>query len=121
MTAYRKTQSKFRNLLMERESGCQLCNLTIPALLVASHIVPWAIADEFQKVDLNNGIVLCVSHDALFDRGYISFDDNGKILISSQLPPSEFERLRINKHISINILPEQHRYMRIHRASIQTI
>lgn len=119
MAAYRKTQSKFRSLLLERESGCQLCNLSIPSLLVASHIVPWAIADESQKVDLNNGLLLCISHDALFDKGFISFDDIGQIIISDNLPSSEYERLQINKQMRININQHQQRYMRIHRAEIQ--
>lgn len=119
MTTYRRTQSKFRSRLLDRETGCQLCNLSIRSLLVASHIVPWAIADESQKMDLNNGLLLCVSHDALFDKGFISFDETGKILISKRLPSSEFERLQINNHMAINMLPEQERYMRIHRAAME--
>jgi len=119
MTAYRKTQSEFRSRLLEREPGCQLCNLSIPSLLVASHIVPWAIADEAQKVDPDNGLLLCVSHDALFDKGFISFDEDGRILISDELPPSEFERLRIDERMAIEILPGQEKYMRVHRAAMR--
>ncbi|MFC6040521.1 HNH endonuclease [Paenisporosarcina macmurdoensis] len=120
MTAYRKTQSKFRSRLLDRESGCQLCNLSIPSLLVASHIVPWAIADESQKVNLNNGLLLCISHDALFDKCFISFNEDGQILISDELPSSEFERLHINEQMIIDLLPEQEQFMRIHRAAIRT-
>jgi hypothetical protein len=120
MTAYRKTQSKFRTQLLSRESGCQLCNLSTPSLLVASHIIPWAISNETQKVDGNNGLLLCISHDALFDKGYISFKEDGQILISVQLPFSELERLHINDQMSIDLLPEQEQYMRIHRASLRS-
>lgn len=119
MTAYRKTQTKFREQLLNRENSCQLCNLSIPSLLVASHIIPWAISDENQKVDLDNGLLLCISHDALFDKGFISFKEDGQILISSNLPSSEFERLNINETMSINILPGQEKYMRFHRAEIR--
>lgn len=118
MTVYRKTQSKFRNRLLERESGCQLCNLSVSSLLVASHIVPWAISDNIQKTDLNNGLLFCISHDALFDKGYISFNKNGDIIISNGLPTSEFDRLNINEKMSINLPIEQEQYMRIHRLSI---
>lgn len=120
MTAYRKTQAKFRSQLLDRESGCQLCRLSLPSLLVASHIVPWAIADESQKADHNNGFLLCVFHDALFDKGYISFNEKGQILISDELPSSEFERLHISEQMTINILPEQEEYLRFHRATIRT-
>lgn len=119
MTAYRRTQSKFRSQLLQRQSGCQLCNLTIPSLLVASHIVPWAIADESQKIDLDNGLLLCISHDALFDKGFVSFDENGQIIISTVLPPSEFKRLQIDRNMSISLTPQQEKYMRMHRDTIR--
>lgn len=119
MTAYRKTQSKFRIKLLDRESGCQLCNLSIPSLLVASHIVPWAVANESQKVNLNNGLLFCITHDALFDKGFISFNEVGQILISDDLPFSEFERLHVNDQMFINILPEQEQFMRIHRNAVR--
>lgn len=118
MSAYRKTQSKFRSQLLKLHSGCQLCKLTIPSLLVASHIVPWAIADESQKIDLNNGLLLCISHDALFDKGFISFDKKGQIIISTQLPPLEFAKLQIDDQMRISLSPKQEKYMRIHRATL---
>ena len=51
-------------------------------LLVASHIKPWSISDANEKLDIHNGLLMCPNHDKLFDRGYISFDDTGRILIS---------------------------------------
>lgn len=120
MTTYRKTQSQFRSLLLKRETGCQICNLSIPSLLIASHIIPWAIADETQKIDLNNGLLLCISHDALFDKGFISFDENGKIIISNELPRLEFERLQIHEQMSITIIPEQEHYLQIHRKAMRS-
>jgi Restriction endonuclease AspBHI N-terminal/HNH endonuclease len=121
-TSYRKTQSKFRTQLLNRESGCQLCNITTQSLLVASHIIPWAVSDETQKTDTNNGLLLCILHDALFDKGYISIEENGQILISDQLSSPELERLNINPKMSINVLPEQEEYLKIHRAYLkQTI
>lgn len=118
MTAYRKTQSKFRSQLLKQVKGCQLCSLSIPSLLVASHIVPWAIADDLQKVDTNNGLLLCVTHDALFDNGFISFSEDGQILISKEVPIAEYSRLDIDKQMRINLSPEQKNYMRFHRNAI---
>ena len=118
MTAYRKTQADFRTNLLKRESSCQLCHLSIEPLLIASHIIPWAVADETQKNDVNNGLLLCINHDALFDKGYISFDQNGKIIISDMLPSSYYETLNIQNSMSINLLPDQEQYMEFHRNSL---
>ena len=118
MTAYRKTQTNFRAKLLKRESRCQLCHLSWEPLLIASHIIPWAVADEAQKNDVNNGLLLCINHDALFDKGYISFDENGKIIISDVLPSSYHKTLNIRDDMKIKLLPEQQEYMEFHRNSL---
>lgn len=118
MMAYRKTQSDFRTKLLKRERKCQLCQLSIEPLLIASHIIPWAVADEIQKNDVNNGLLLCINHDALFDKGYISFDKNGKIIISDVLPPSYYEILNIQNNMCINLSPEKEQYMEFHRNTL---
>ena len=118
MMAYRKTQSDFRTKLLKRERKCQLCQLSIEPLLIASHIIPWAVADEIQKNDVNNGLLLCINHDALFDKGYISFDRNGKIIVSDVLPPSYYETLNIQNNMCINLSPEKEQYMEFHRNTL---
>lgn len=91
----RVNQSAFRKLLMRRYTHCCLCDVDDESLLVASHIKPWAKSNHAEKVDVNNGLLLCPNHDKLFDRGYISFDNGGHIVISDEL--SE------NSAISMNI------------------
>jgi hypothetical protein len=56
-----------------------------PALLRASHIVPWADCADTQGLDVHNGLLLSALWDAAFDRGLISFADDGSVLASSQL------------------------------------
>ena len=56
-----------------------------PKFLIASHIKPWACSESGEKLDIDNGLLLCPNHDALFDSGYISFDENGVIMISEHL------------------------------------
>lgn len=73
MTRYRISQSRFRETLLRRDACCELCGLDVRELLVASHILPWALSDASQKGDPDNGLVLCVMHDGLFDKGFISF------------------------------------------------
>lgn len=81
----RVNQSAFRKLLMRRYTHCCLCDVDDESLLVASHIKPWAKSSHAEKVDVNNGLLLCPNHDKLFDRGYISFDNGGHIVISDEL------------------------------------
>lgn len=114
----RVTQGKFRDSLLKRDKKCVICGLDIESLLVASHIKPWSKADEFEKQDENNGLLLCVNHDALFDRGYISFDDNGEIIISDKIPKNTFEKLNINNKIQLNLNKKQLIYMNYHKNTI---
>lgn len=52
------------------------------ATLIASHIKPWAVSSNDERIDENNGLILSATYDRLFDNGLISFTNNGKIMIS---------------------------------------
>src|SRR3977135_1680410 len=70
--------SIFRDALMDYWGGrCPLTGITEPALLRASHIVPWAECDDAQRLDVHNGLLLSALWDAAFDAGLISFADDG--------------------------------------------
>lgn len=114
----RVTQGKFRDSLLKRDKKCVICGLDIELLLVASHIKPWSKANDYEKQDENNGILLCANHDALFDKGYISFDDYGKIYISKLIDKDSYKMLNINEAISIKINENQDKYMEYHRQNI---
>lgn len=53
--------------------------------LRASHIKPWRASSTFEKLDGNNGLLLSPHIDHLFDQGFISFTDDGILLISSKV------------------------------------
>ena len=95
-----------------------ICGLDIRTLLIASHIKPWSDADDYEKQDSNNGLLLCANHDALFDKGYISFDYNGKIKISNLIDKSYYEKLNVDKNIKIKLNEKQNKYMEYHRKNI---
>jgi HNH endonuclease len=79
-------QDVFRDALMDYWGGrCPLTGITEPALLRASHIVPWADCSDEQRLDVHNGLLLSALWDAAFDQGLVSFADNGSVLASSQL------------------------------------
>ena len=80
-------QDVFRRALLDYwGSRCPLTGITDPALLRASHIVPWASCrDDAQRLDVHNGLLLSSLWDAAFDAGLISFRDDGLPLCAPTL------------------------------------
>ena len=111
-------QGKFKKLLLERECKCALCGVTDPRLLIASHIKPWKDATNEERLDVNNGLLLCANHDALFDKKFISFDEDGAIIISKSL--KEVDRIFMNVHDNLRIVvhEKQERYFGEHRNGL---
>lgn len=76
-------QSKFRKgVLNNFGNKCALTGISEQILLTASHIVPWSVKKEYRG-DIANGICLYIEIDALFDKGFISFTDELKVIVAS--------------------------------------
>lgn len=89
-TLARVGQGGFRDALMTKwDSRCAVTGLTCPELLRASHVKPWSRSSQRERLDPNNGLLLAAHLDALFDRGLITFDDTGNMLLSSRIPADE--------------------------------
>lgn len=114
----RVNQSAFRKLLMRRYTRCCLCDVDDESLLVASHIKPWAKSSHTEKVDVNNGLLLCPNHDKLFDRGYISFDNGGHIVISDELSKNCAISMNIKNDMQIELSNDNIKYMEYHRNNV---
>ena len=111
--------SKLKDEIIKIKSECEICGLRHNKLLIASHIKPWAKSDNLEKLDSENILLLCSMHDALFDKGLISFDNNGKILISKELSENEKALVNINENSCIIIVSEkQKKYLEYHRENI---
>lgn len=81
----RRHQRFFREETMASYGGvCALSGLDIPSLLVASHIIPWAKSKE-RRIDPRNGVLLNALLDRAFDRGFIGFDDELRVVVSRRL------------------------------------
>lgn len=111
-------QGLFKQRLLKKDCSCKICGLRIKEFLIASHIKPWSKSTQNEKVDLDNGFLLCPNHDALFDKGYISFEDTGKIIISSKLSKEDRIKLKINSDIKIDLSNENKKYLNYHRKNI---
>lgn len=116
LTLSRIGQGKFRNQLIEYWSGCSITKLDKLNLLVASHIKPWKKSDNFERLDVYNGLLLLPNYDKLFDKGYINFDNKGKIKISSFLEDKDLKILNISPEVKlINIESKHIEYLEYHR------
>jgi predicted restriction endonuclease len=73
---------------------CPITGITDPALLRASHIVPWAECGDAQRLDVHNGLLLSALWDAAFDVGLISFANDGTVLASPALSATRANRAR---------------------------
>ncbi|WP_116368677.1 HNH endonuclease [Parahaliea mediterranea] len=114
-------QGSFRSNLVEYWNGCAVTDCSFIPLLKASHIKPWAVSDNLERLDHFNGLLLSPNLDAAFDVGLISFDGNGKIIISRSLNASDAYSLRITQKLKIRpkMLNEKHqRYLEYHRLNV---
>lgn len=86
LVACRLGQGVFRDKCLELNPCCPVTGVTFSPLLRASHIKPWAACESFQeRLDPYNGLMLAAHIDVLFDQGWISFENNGLMLISTEL------------------------------------
>ncbi|MED4695188.1 HNH endonuclease [Peribacillus frigoritolerans] len=111
-------QSSFKSALLYEEKKCKLCGVTDSRFLIASHIKPWSQSNNYERLDKNNGLLLCPNHDALFDKGYISFKEDGSILISTSLDQASKVFLNINETMNIELNPDQQKYISWHRENL---
>ena len=81
----RVNQSVFRQMVLTNyTSKCAITGIDIPELLLASHIMPWS-KNEKERLNPENGICLSALYDKAFDKGFIAFSDDYKVLLSSTI------------------------------------
>lgn len=115
----RVNQGKFRAALLRYwDSRCCVSGVDDPRLLVASHIVSWSKATKSERGDPTNGLLLSVTWDALFDRGLISFRDDGTAILD-KLDGALITLLGIDSSKatipSESLTPKHHEYLGRHR------
>ena len=109
----RVNQDAFRSMILNLyEKRCALTGINVPALLVASHIIPWAVNQQ-ERLNPENWLCLSALYDKAFDKGFISFDDQYRVILAEKLKLYQAEPY-YGKHFA-NIegqtiaLPEYHR------------
>lgn len=97
-------QGVFRkDLIKKYNSSCVITGISEKKLLVASHVKPWAVSTNNERLSVENGLLLSPTFDKLFDCGLISFTDSGRLLISSQLSADVVRKLHISAQDIFNL------------------
>jgi hypothetical protein len=94
----RRGQGRFRANVEAIEKACRLTKVTNPSLLIASHIRPWRSCETAaQRLDGMNGLLLTPDADLLFDRGFITFRDQGEVQVSPRFDSEDLRRLGLGE------------------------
>jgi hypothetical protein len=116
----RRGQGRFRENLQQFETGCRITGVTDQQFLVASHIKPWRDADNRERLDGENGLLLTPNIDRLFDRGFISFADDGQLLVSPVADKACLHKLGVPVDAPPKVgtfTPGQQQYLSYHRRN----
>lgn len=108
-------QNIFRDRLIDYwESRCPLTGITDKALLRASHIVPWKdCTSNAERLDVHNGLLLSALWDAAFDRGLVTFDDEGSPQFSPAL--SDIGRSALHWQAPLQLTAKHRKKLAWHR------
>jgi putative restriction endonuclease len=116
LTKSRRGQGIFKANVRLVEDHCRITGVTNIKHLRASHIKPWSVSNNDEKLDGFNGLLLSPHVDHLFDRGFISFKDSGGLLVSKKLNPKILEQWAIHSDQNVGIFREgQCDYLGYHR------
>lgn len=118
----RRGQGKFKESVCRYEQKCRITEVNRIEHLTASHIKLWRDCDDHkERLDGSNGLLLTPSIDHLFDRGYISFENNGELLISPKSDKLSLFRMGIETKKVVNVglfNQDQKSYLDYHRESV---
>ena len=105
-------------MIKKFDNKCAVTGINVEEILIASHIIPWRHSNDDERLDVDNGILLSPLYDSLFDKNLISFEDNGKIIISEKVQDKELISL-INFNAKIKISEGMKKYLNEHRSKLR--
>jgi hypothetical protein len=117
----RRGQGLFRDRVATIEKRCRVTGVENPVHLIASHCKPWRDATNEERLDGENGLLLTPSIDHLFDRGFIGFEDGGRLIVSPVAHRPSLLRMGIDAAGAVNVgsfTSGQKRFLDFHRTSV---
>ncbi len=117
----RNGQGLFKQRVSQIESRCRITGVENPVHLVASHCKPWRDSTNEERLNGENGLLLTPSIDHLFDRGFIGFEDNGRLIISPVAHRPSLQRMGIDTATVVNVggfISGQKQFLDFHRNAV---
>src|SRR5262249_29259240 len=114
-------QGVFRENVQLVEKACRVSGVADDQFLIASHIKPWRTATNQERLDGQNGLLLSPNIDFLFDRGFISFADDGTLLVAPVANTGSLRRLGVPVDGTFNVgqfTAMQREYLSFHRRNV---
>jgi hypothetical protein len=109
-------QGIFKARVAELESRCRLTGVAQRDRLIASHVKPWREATDHERLDGANGLLLSPHVDHLFDRGLLTFCDDGRAVLSSAVPAEVVGRWHLAHQDDVRpFRSSQRAYLEYHR------
>lgn len=106
-----------RRMLKLWGSRCSLTGCSIETVLIASHAKAWVDSTNAERLDEYNGFLLAASIDKLFDAGFVSFSDEGQLIVKSVIKPDDLLLLGLESDSKLRFVHERHKiYLSAHRA-----
>ena len=99
----RRGQGLFKERVTQIETKCRVTGVQNPIHLIASHCKPWRDSSNEERLNGENGLLLTPSIDHLFDRGFISFENDGRLLISPVANRPSLQRMGIETTEVVNV------------------
>lgn len=117
----RRGQGLFRQNVQKIETRCRITGVERPEHLRASHCKPWRDSNNVERLDGENGLLLTPSIDHLFDRGFISFRDDGRLLVSPVAHGPSLQRMGVPVAEEVDVGGfsfRQRKYLEFHRDQV---
>lgn len=117
----RRGQGLFRENVRSIERACRITRVERMEHLIASHVQPWRDSSNEQRLDGENGLLLTPTVDHLFDKGFISFEDSGQLIVSPAADQRSLQRMGIDPESRVNVgafSEGQRHYLDFHRDNV---
>jgi putative restriction endonuclease len=117
----RRGQGLFRQRVAHVERFCRVTRVDRPEHLIASHIKPWRESDNRERLSEVNGLLLTPTIDHLFDRGFISFENSGELLVSPVAHTDSLNKMGIVTNHIVNVggfAEQQREFLEFHRTNV---
>lgn len=100
-------QGLYRNRAIELWKTCSVTGFTKEKILIASHIKPWKLSNNNERINPYNSLLLVPTLDKLFDNGYIGFEHTGKIMLSNKVEQEDWNRIGITTNLRLREVPSE--------------